>query len=122
MLIHLALDQVEFGPSQDQVLTPQYYCLTDAIRSLQSVVVVTMVRTGDVFMNSIRKTIPDVRVGKLLIQSDLITGEPQLHTKSLPPCERTTKLLLFDAHIISGPQQLWAFKYFWIMVLKKVIS
>ncbi|AOA62796.1 Uridine kinase [Komagataella phaffii CBS 7435] len=102
MLIHLALEQVEFGPSQDEVLTPQYHCLTDAIRPLQSVVVVTMVRTGDVFMNSIRKTIPDVRVGKLLIQSDLITGEPQLHTKSLPPCEQTTKLLLFDAHIISG--------------------
>lgn len=67
-------------------------------------VAVNIVRSGDCFMHSLRKTLPEVAIGKLLIQSDATTGEPQLHTEALPHGidDSNAKVLLFDAQIISG--------------------
>ena len=68
-----------------------------------SVTAINIVRSGDCFMRSLRKTIPSVAVGKLLIQSDSRTGEPQLHSLFIPPMiENYNQVLLMDAQIISG--------------------
>ena len=55
-------------------------------------------------MNSVRKTLPEIIIGKLLIQSDIETGEPRLHMEALLPTITlpNTKVFLFDAQIISG--------------------
>ncbi|KAH3673545.1 hypothetical protein WICMUC_003652 [Wickerhamomyces mucosus] len=74
------------------------------------IIAVSIIRSGDCFMHSLRKTIPEVPIGKLLIQSDSTTGEPRLHTEALPPCidEANTKVLLLDAQIISGAAVIMA--------------
>lgn len=72
--------------------------------SSDTVVAVNIIRSGDCFMHSLRKTLPEIAIGKLLIQSDSTTGEPQLHSESLPPNieNLNTRVLLLDAQIISG--------------------
>lgn len=59
-------------------------------------------------MNSLRKTFPDIPVGKLLIQSDSLTGEPQLHMEALPQINEESQYFLFDAQIISGAGAIMA--------------
>lgn len=71
--------------------------------NFDKVTAINIVRSGDCFMRSLRKTIPNIAVGKLLIQSDSHTGEPQLHCEFLPPSiEKYEQVLLMDAQIISG--------------------
>lgn len=74
------------------------------------IIAVNIIRSGDCFMNSIKKTFPEISIGKLLIQSAALTGEPQLHFESLPPNlhEVNKKILLFDAQIISGAAAIMA--------------
>ncbi|ODV79199.1 uridine kinase [Suhomyces tanzawaensis NRRL Y-17324] len=74
------------------------------------VIAVNIIRSGDCFMNSIKKTFPEILIGKLLIQSDSMTGEPQLHYDSLPPnmTKYNKKILLFDSQIISGAASIMA--------------
>lgn len=76
----------------------------DTVTSISNTIAVNIIRSGDCFMHSLRKTVPEVAVGKLLIQSDATTGEPQLHAESLPSGidAEGNKILLFDAQIISG--------------------
>lgn len=81
------------------------------IKPKEEVIAVNIIRSGDCFMNSIKKTFPEITIGKLLIQSDSLTGEPQLHTESLPKridLIPNKKFFLFDAQIISGAAAIMA--------------
>lgn len=82
------------------------------LKSTEEVIAVNVIRSGDCFMNSIKKTFPEISIGKLLIQSDSRTGEPQLHTESLPRSLHLQvphkKIFLFDAQIISGAAAIMA--------------
>ncbi|KAL7665534.1 Uridine kinase [[Candida] zeylanoides] len=112
-IIELALD-FDTNYRATAITTLQGYQY-QGCRSDSEIIAVNIIRSGDCFMSSIRKTLPDVVVGKLLIQSDSLTGEPQLHTESLPPSikqskqiPRKVKILLFDAQIISGAASIMA--------------
>lgn len=78
------------------------------LKQAEEVVAVSIIRSGDCFMNSIKKTFPAIPIGKLLIQSDSQTGEPQLHTESLPQAAAGSHYFLFDAQIISGAAAIMA--------------
>lgn len=70
---------------------------------------VNLIRSGDCFIHSLRKTLPNVSMGKLLIQSDLTTGEPQLHCEFLPfNVDKYKKVLLMEAQIINGTSMIMA--------------
>ncbi|ODV94500.1 hypothetical protein PACTADRAFT_19390, partial [Pachysolen tannophilus NRRL Y-2460] len=107
ILLTHALNLLTYTPVK--ITTPTNYEVK-SIRPLESIVAINMIRSGDCFMNSIKRTLPDVTIGKLLIQSDSLTGEPQLHTESLPPSiyDNHVKILLFDAQIISGAAAIMA--------------
>lgn len=68
---------------------------------------VNIIRSGDCFMTSIKKSFPEISIGKLLIQSDSTTGEPQLHFERLPH-KLSDKIMLFDSQIISGAGAIMA--------------
>ena len=60
-------------------------------------------------MSSIKRSFPEISIGKLLIQSDSSTGEPQLHFESLPHNLTTRgEIMLFDSQIISGAGAIMA--------------
>lgn len=70
---------------------------------------ITVIRSGDCFIKSLKMTLPNVPIGKLLIQSDSFTGEPQLHCELLPPnLNQYKKILLMEAQVINGASLIMA--------------
>ncbi|CAH6723000.1 uridine kinase [[Candida] jaroonii] len=86
-------------------------CEFDGLVQDDKILAVTIIRSGDCFNQSIKRTFLDIPLGKLLIQSDSRTGEPQLHFEKLPKgmTELThKKIMLFDAQIVSGAAAIMA--------------
>ncbi|QEU59061.1 Urk1 [Kluyveromyces lactis] len=104
ILLSFALDDIPTKLKTTKVITPTGKQLDNPVFvDFDRVTAINIVRSGDCFMRSLRKTIPSVAVGKLLIQSDSRTGEPQLHSLFIPPMiENYNQVLLMDAQIISG--------------------
>ncbi|KAF6015558.1 hypothetical protein HII12_000717 [Brettanomyces bruxellensis] len=105
ILIAHALDFVEYVtslPGGEGILTPVGAPVRDTMYVKGEIVAVDIIRGGDCFIPSLTRTLPAVRIGKLLIQSDSRTGEPHLHTEKLPALDSTCNVLLFDAQIIAG--------------------
>lgn len=108
LIIESAIDQLTNYKPID-VSTNKY--IFKGLKQMDDLIAVTIIRSGDCFINSIKKTFVDIPIGKLLIQSDSMTGEPQLHTERLPrgiDCISNKKILLFDAQIISGAAAIMA--------------
>lgn len=60
------------------------------------------------FETALKASIPTIKLGRLLIQSDSLSGEPHLHTQSFPPCLADKKVLLCDVQILSGAAAVMA--------------
>lgn len=70
---------------------------------------VIVLRGGSALEPALRKTLPDCRTGRLLIQSDLSTGEPELHYLRLPDdIGSHESVLLLDTQMASGGAALMA--------------
>ena len=68
-----------------------------------------VLRGGSAFEPALRKTIPDCRTGRLLIQSSYSTGEPELHYLRLPEdIHEHESVLLLDTQMASGGAALMA--------------
>lgn len=106
LLIERALDTLTNYALVD-ILCNKNYTYRGLVQTLE-VIAVSIIRTGDCFMNSIKKSIPDIPIGKLLIQSDSLTGEPHLHTESLPKRSSSAKFILLDAQMIGGAGAIMA--------------
>ncbi|SGZ52516.1 CIC11C00000000455 [Sungouiella intermedia] len=106
LLLELALEQLTvFAP---KIVKCHGNYEFKGVEQTQDIVAVSIIRSGDCFMTSIRKTFPAIPIGKLLIQSDSLTGEPQLHAESLPSTINGAQYFLFDAQIISGAGAIMA--------------
>ena len=53
-----------------------------------------------------RRVVPDAKIGRVLIQSNARTGEPELHYLKLPPTLHEHSLLVLDPQIASGASAL----------------
>ncbi|ODQ82938.1 hypothetical protein BABINDRAFT_30099 [Babjeviella inositovora NRRL Y-12698] len=107
VLINKALDFLDYTLFTFQ--TPGGHTVS-TVKPADEVIAVSIIRSGDCFMASIKKTFPEISIGKLLIQSDTLTGEPQLHMESLPKTMGcgSQKIFLFDAQLISGAASIMA--------------
>lgn len=108
---HIMETALEFLSQYDSIEVPTTGTNKfQGLRQVEEVVAVNIIRSGDCFMSSIKKSVPEIAIGKLLIQSDSNTGEPQLHTESLPPSitDPSKVVFLFDAQIISGAASIMA--------------
>lgn len=66
-------------------------------------------RGGAAFETALHRIIPDCRTGRILIQSNVRTGEPELHYLKLPAkIERSESVLLIDTQMASGGAALMA--------------
>lgn len=110
ILIEQAIGMVGNYETTD-IITNQRGDSYKGLKLKDNVIAVNIIRSGDCFVNSIKKTLFDIPIGKLLIQSDSLTGEPQLHTESLPKglgAISPKKIILFDAQVISGAAAIMA--------------
>ncbi|CAH0025507.1 unnamed protein product [Clonostachys rhizophaga] len=106
LIIEQALNNVQFK-SWD-VETPQGNKYAGLV-SKGEVSAVICLRGGSAFETALRKTIPDCRTGRLLIQSAYSTGEPELHYIRLPEdIHQHESVLLLDTQMASGGAALMA--------------
>lgn len=70
---------------------------------------VVILRAGSVFETGLKRVLPDCRTGRLLIQSNIRTGEPELHYLKLPEnIEKHDSVLILDPQMSSGGAALMA--------------
>jgi uridine kinase len=70
---------------------------------------VVILRGGSTFETGLKRVLPDCRTGRLLIQSNIRTGEPELHYLKLPDnIETHDSVLLLDPQMSSGGAALMA--------------
>ncbi|KAG6042275.1 hypothetical protein E4U41_000019 [Claviceps citrina] len=106
LIIEQALNKVHFASLT--VETPQGHQY-HGLEPKGEVSAVIVLRGGSAFEPALRKTIPDCRTGRLLIQSDSSTGEPELHYLRLPEDIHTHEsVLLLDTQMASGGAALMA--------------
>lgn len=106
LLIERALDNHRFLPTQ--ITTPQN-SQYNGLRSAGKVSAVVILRGGSCLETGMKRTIPDCLTGRLLIQSNYRTGEPQLHyLKLFPDIATHETVLLLDSQMSSGGAALMA--------------
>jgi uridine kinase len=70
---------------------------------------VVILRAGSTFETGLKRVIPDCRTGRLLIQSNVRTGEPELHYLKLPGnIDTHDSVLILDPQMSSGGAALMA--------------
>ena len=70
---------------------------------------VVILRAGAAFETGLKRVIPDCKTGRILIQSNIRNGEPELHFLKLPDTISAHKsVLLLDPQMSSGGAALMA--------------
>ncbi|KAH8688117.1 uridine kinase family-domain-containing protein [Ilyonectria robusta] len=106
LIIELALNNVQFKEAIIETPTGHKY---SGLAPKGEVCAVLVLRGGSAFEPALRKTIPDCRTGRVLIQSDFSTGEPELHYLRLPDdIKNQESVLLIDTQMASGGAALMA--------------
>jgi uridine kinase len=108
ILIEKALDCHEYLPSK--VTTPQNTTY-NGLKSAGKISAVVILRGGSCLEPGLKRTIPDCLTGRMLIQSNLRTAEPELHyLKLFPDIDQHKTVLLLDSQMSSGGAALMAVK------------
>lgn len=108
LLVETAVDVMPFKCVQ--VSTPQNYTY-EGLHPTGEVSAVVVLRGGSAFETGLRRTIPDCRTGRILIQTNYRTGEPELHYRALPPnIAEHGLILVLDPQMSSGAAALMAVK------------
>lgn len=120
LLIQRALDELEYAPSPNPIVTPINKKFKNSTVAVSLPSAVELIRGGECFETSLKRTVPTIPIGKILIQSDSRTGEPHLHSLKLPPSidprqlsngmlnendckiQSRTKIILCDSQFASG--------------------
>lgn len=108
LLIEKALDCHSFLPCK--VKTSQDYTYS-GLRPAGKVSAVVVLRGGSCLEVGLKRTLPDCLTGRMLIQSNYRTGEPELHyLKLFPDIASHETVMLLDPQMSSGGAALMAVK------------
>ncbi|MCJ1465925.1 Uridine kinase [Pseudocyphellaria aurata] len=108
LLVEKAMDNIHF--TAVTIETPQE-CTYDGLTSCGEVSAVVILRAGSCFETGLKRVIPDCRTGRVLIQTNYRTGEPELHYQKLPTdISSHDSVLLLDPQMSSGGAALMAVK------------
>ena len=106
--VNRAMDNLHFHPKE--IETPQGYRY-QGLETSGNVSAVVISRGGSCFETGLRRVIPDCKSGRLLIQTNYRTGEPELHYWKLPSdIASHDSVLLLDPQMSSGGAALMAVK------------
>ncbi|MFF2194351.1 uracil phosphoribosyltransferase [Streptomyces sp. NPDC058157] len=99
LLLESALNQLPFD--QHEAITPvgETY---EGLRLGPQLCAVPVVRAGDSMLDELRQVIPDITVGKLLIQRDKTTKLPHLFYKNFPEDIANRHVLLLEPMLATG--------------------
>ncbi|KAM0507624.1 hypothetical protein ACHAP9_003030 [Verticillium nonalfalfae] len=106
LLVEKALNNVRFKEYDAE--TPAGYKYK-GLQAKGEVTAVLVLRGGAAFETALHRLIPDCRTGRILVQSNVRTGEPELHYLKLPSqIEKSESVLLIDTQMASGGAALMA--------------
>lgn len=101
-----ALNNVTF--KEKTISTPAGYEY-HGLQPAGAVSAVVLIRGGAALETGLKRVIPDCLTGRMLIQSNVRTGEPELHYQQLPrDIAEHESVLLLDAQMSSGGSALMA--------------
>ncbi|KAG9228211.1 uridine-cytidine kinase-like protein-like 1 [Amylocarpus encephaloides] len=106
LLVEHAMNNVYFKATTVETPIGNTYHGLSAIGETSAVVIL---RAGSTFETGLKRVLPDCRTGRLLIQSNVRSGEPELHYLKLPENIRQHDgVLLLDPQMSSGGAALMA--------------
>ncbi|XP_075866906.1 uridine-cytidine kinase-like 1 isoform X1 [Microcebus murinus] len=106
LLIEHALS---FLPFQDCVVqTPQGQDYAGKCYSGKQITGVSILRAGETMEPALRAVCKDVRIGTILIQTNQLTGEPELHYLRLPKDISDDHVILMDCTVSTGAAAMMA--------------
>ncbi|PKS05874.1 hypothetical protein jhhlp_007704 [Lomentospora prolificans] len=106
LLIEQGLNNVRFKEMVVQTPAGHRY---KGLEAKGEVSAVAVLRGGAAFETALKRVIPDCKTGRMLIQSNVRTGEPELHFLKLPAdISNHESVLLLDAQMSSGGSALMA--------------
>ncbi|OQO09608.1 hypothetical protein B0A48_05010 [Cryoendolithus antarcticus] len=109
LLVEKATDCFRFQPITVQTPVPNESYNGLVAEGIVSAVVI--LRGGSILETGLKRVIPDCRTGRMLIQTNFRTGEPELHYYSLSPdIAQHTGVMLLDPQMSSGGAALMAVK------------
>lgn len=106
LLVERAMENLHFVP--ETVVTPQGTAY-NGLSMAGEVSAVVILRGGSCLETGLKRVIPECKTGRLLIQTNYRTGEPELHYLRLPEDIATHDgVLLLDPQMSSGGAALMA--------------
>ncbi|KAH7355185.1 uridine-cytidine kinase-like protein-like 1 [Rhexocercosporidium sp. MPI-PUGE-AT-0058] len=106
LLVEHAMNKIYFKEKVVKTPTGNKYHGLQATGQTSAVVIL---RAGSAFETGLKRVLPDCRTGRLLIQSNVRTGEPELHYLKLPEqIESHDSVLILDPQMSSGGAALMA--------------
>uniref|UniRef100_A0A665TRM2 Uridine-cytidine kinase n=1 Tax=Echeneis naucrates TaxID=173247 RepID=A0A665TRM2_ECHNA len=98
-----------FLPSQPCVVqTPQGHEYEGSSYNGRGITGVSILRAGETMEPALRAVCKDVRIGKILIQTNLDSGEPELHYLRLPKDISEDHVILMDSTVSTGAAAMMA--------------
>ncbi|KKA28312.1 hypothetical protein TD95_003001 [Thielaviopsis punctulata] len=106
LLIEQALNKVGFSEKKIQTPAGQEYKGFEIKGQVSAVLVL---RGGSAYETAMKRVMPDCKFGRMLIQSNMTTGEPELHYYKMPhDLDTHESVLLIDTQMASGGSALMA--------------
>lgn len=103
-IVHLSFDfsQIFYINQDVTVETPQGINYQGKRILSRKICGVSILRAGETMEQALCDVLKDVRLGKILIQTNLETDEPELYYLRLPKDIKDYKVMLMDATVASG--------------------
>jgi uridine kinase len=108
LLIEFALSLMPF--KEVTVDTPQGITYVGKQVDTNQICGVSVLRAGETMEPALCEVCKDIRLGKILIQTNLDTGEPELHYCRLPKDIKDTRVMLMDATVATGAAAMMAIR------------
>ncbi|XP_046994792.1 uridine-cytidine kinase-like 1 isoform X1 [Schistocerca americana] len=108
LVIEFALSLLPF--KEHIVETPQGTQYTGKKSATEKICGVSILRAGETMEQAVCDVCKDIRIGKILIQTNLNTGEPELYYLRLPKDIKDYKVILMDATVATGAAAMMAIR------------
>lgn len=89
---------------------PQGYAYEGKRCAVSKICGVSILRAGETMEQAVHDVCKDIRIGKILIQTNKVTDEPELYYLRLPKDIKDYKVLLMDATVATGAAAMMAIR------------
>ncbi|KAJ8305889.1 hypothetical protein KUTeg_016434 [Tegillarca granosa] len=108
LLFEFAMSMLPF--KSISVDTPQGIPYSGKRLDARKICGVSILRAGETMEQALCEVCKDIRLGKILIQTNLDTGEPELHYLRLPKDIKESHVMLMDATVATGAAAMMAIR------------